>query len=148
MFRTAWLEKKMPLQPPPLQDQLGGGCKLANIFAQEPRRFVREEPIALPRMRFIRRRQQIARDLALPVDRKQIRGETGEKIFRLPIRQGWADPETGNRSALSHRLTDGREPVLQPRFQFCLHIRIKQPCTYRLAAAEWLALIPDSPIKT
>jgi hypothetical protein len=145
MFRAAWLEKKMALQPAPLQNQLGGSRKLADVFAQKAERFVGKKPVA--RRLFVPIAagfKHFARDAVLRIDRKQIRGETGEKIFRLPIRQGWADPQTGNRNALSHRLAGGRESVLQPRFQFCLQIRIKQTATYRLAAAGWLAFISCS----
>jgi hypothetical protein len=117
----------MPLQPAPLQNQLGGSRKLADVFAQEAERFVGKKPVA--RRRFVTVSagfNHFARDAVLRIDRKQIRGETGEKIFRFPIRQGRADPKTGNRNSLPKRLTGGGELVLQPRFQFCLQIRIKQ----------------------
>jgi hypothetical protein len=127
MFRTAWLKKKMPFQPAPLQNQLRGSRKLTDVFAQETERFVGKKPIARrlvvpvgPGLK------HFACDAVLGIDRKQIRGETGEKIFRFPIRQGRADPQTGNRNPLAKRLTCGGESFLQPRFQFCLQIRLKQ----------------------
>jgi hypothetical protein len=126
MLRAARLETDVAPEPAAFQDQPRRRRELAEIFAQEPRRLVREKPIALPRMRFIGRRQQLARDIALLVDCKQILVEAEEKILGLPFLERGADPKTGNRKSLPKRLTRGGESVLQPRFQFCLQIRIKQ----------------------
>lgn len=96
MFRAARLEKKMSLQPAPLQNQPAGSRELADVFAQKTKRLVGKKAVARRRFVSVAGCKHFARDAALRIDRKQIRGETGEKIFRLPIRQGWADPKTGN----------------------------------------------------
>ena len=70
MFRAARLEADVTPEPAPFQDQPRCRCELAEIFAEEPRRFVREKPITWPRLRLIGRQQQLARDVALLVYRK------------------------------------------------------------------------------
>ncbi len=117
MFRAAGLEGDMPFQPAAFQDQPGCGCELAKIFAQETRRFVREKPIARRRRRCVGRGQQFTGDTALFIDRKQILFQAKKKIFRLPFREGRADPKTGKGDALPKRFAGSGESVLQPRFQ-------------------------------
>jgi hypothetical protein len=126
MLRATRLKADVAPKPAAFQDQPRRGCELAEIFAQKPRRFVREKPIAWPRLRFICRRQQLARDIALLVDRKQIFFEAAEKILGLPFLERRANPQPRNWHSLPKRPAGGGELVLQPCFQFCLQIRIKQ----------------------
>lgn len=144
MFRAAWLEKKMPFQPAPLQNQLAGRRELADVFAHKAERFAGKKPVV--RRWFVPVGvgfQHFARDAVLRIDRKQTGGEAGEKIFRLPIRQGRANPKAGNRRALSRCLTCRDKFVLQPRFQFGFQIRIKQiPNISPLPLADGWPLFP------
>jgi hypothetical protein len=93
-------------------------------------------------MCFIGWRQQLARDIALLVDCKQILFQTEEEILGLPFLGRRANPQAGTRKSLPKRLTRGGKSVLQPRFQFGLQVRVKQPLHIALPRDDGWLLFP------
>jgi hypothetical protein len=117
MFWPARFQGDVPFQPAAFKDQAGGGRELTNIFAEEPRRFVRENPVvSLLAGRFLGGAQQLALDPASLIDAKQVVFQTEEEIFCLPFGEGRTNPNAGER-ALPKRFAQAGKSIMQPPFQ-------------------------------
>ncbi len=82
-------------EPATLEDEAGGGGKLAKIFPENPAGFRRGNSIRrdlLPGVRV--RRQQPARYLAVAVQLEKILVYSAAKEFVFPRGQRWADPKS------------------------------------------------------
>ena len=96
MFGCARFQGDMMPEPATFEDQARGRCELANILAQKPPRFLREDPVAPGRfLRVNRRRQQSAFRLAMPIDLEKVFVYSAAKEFVFPGGERWSDPETG-----------------------------------------------------
>lgn len=112
MLGTTALEEDVSRQPAALENQPGRGGELANIFAQQSRRFRGENPVGSQiAARFVPA-QQIRFDFALLVNAKQIFGQAEAEEIHLPLRERRRDSEADSRRRPAECLAHLRELIL------------------------------------
>lgn len=135
MFVASRFQGEMAPQPAAFENETARGCELADVFAQKPHWFVRENSVA-PRSR-VRLRpggQQFAVHLAALNRFEKIFIEPSEQKFLLPGSERGTDAQTGRRAPKPVASRGGVELILEPRFELGVQRRKRNSERYRVAA--------------
>lgn len=139
MLVPARIQADMASKPAAFEHEAGRRCELADVFANEADRLVREDSVRSWRCPCRRGGlEEFALDLAALIRFEKVLLQTACQKLRLPDCQRWTDTQAGGTGSLRAGCADGVEFILQPRLGIGIQRYFANSERYRVAARHRL----------